>query len=312
MTQTSAPGKAILFGEHAVVYDQPALAVPLSDLRTSVNLQVSTEAEAASIRIVASDIDQSYWLYERDNTDPIVYAINLTLKQINVNVTEPLELFIRSDIPIASGLGSGAAASVAIIRTLANHFEVELEDQVVSEIAFTVEKLHHGTPSGIDNSVITFEQPLYYKRDQELRPFSLGQPLLLVLGHCGISSQTVAVVGEVRDRWKANPKKYSDLFMQIGSLVERAYQALIAGNIDQVGILMDDNHSLLQRMGVSIDELDRLVDCARSAGAYGAKLSGGGAGGFMIALVDSEKKNKVAHALQDAGAHHTLTAQVEG
>jgi mevalonate kinase len=309
MTQASAPGKAILFGEHAVVYDQPALAVPLSSLKTTAQIK-TTQAEQPTIRVIAPDIRQSFWLHETDGGDPLAHAIRLTLKEIDAEICEPLEIRISSEIPIASGLGSGAAASVAIIRALAAHFGVVLADRIISEIAYQVEKLHHGTPSGIDNTVITYEQPLYYKRGEDPQPFKLGKPLNLVLGHCGVASQTGTVVGAVRERWQASTEEYNELFSQIGSLVDLAYRALMVGQLETIGSLMNENHSLLQQMGVSIDALDHMVDRARSAGAFGAKLSGAGAGGFMISLVDTGTRDAVAQALLESGSHHTLSIKV--
>lgn len=309
MTQASAPGKAILFGEHAVVYDQPALAVPLSTLRTTAHIK-ATDAVQPTIKVIASDIRQSFWLHERDDRDPLAYAIRLTLKEIEAEVDAPFEIRISSDIPIAAGLGSGAATSIALIRVLAAYFNVALGDRIISEIAFKVEKLYHGTPSGIDNNVITYEQPLYYKRGEDPIPFTLGTPLHLVLGHSGVSSQTGTVVNAVRERWLASTSEYDAIFLQIGSLVDLAYRALKAGKLETIGSLMNENHSLLQQMGVSVDALDIMVDYARSAGAYGAKLSGAGAGGFMIALVDPQIGDGVAQAIQDAGAHHILSVKV--
>lgn len=311
MTQASAPGKAILFGEHAVVYDQPAIAVPLSDLRTTVIIR-SIDAQPPSVHVVATDLDHSFWLHEMDDRDPLAYAIRLALQATMPELQESFEISVSSKIPIASGLGSGAAASVAIIRALSSFFKVDLSDASISALAYRVEKLHHGTPSGIDNSTIAFEQALYYKRNQDPQPFSLGRPLQLVLGHCGVDSQTGAVVAAVRDRWQASMEEYSAIFSQIGELVERGYDNLKAGDHKQVGILMNENHALLQRIGVSNQALDQLVARASTSGAYGAKLSGAGAGGFMIALVGTETRESVARALQDAGARHILVVQVSG
>lgn len=310
MTQASAPGKVILFGEHAVVYGQPALAIPLSDVRTTVTIETSHAADPHSIHIIAKDIGRSYWLHESEDRDPLAFAIRLTLEAIGLEVEAPLELVIESDIPIASGLGSGAAASIAIIRSLAQHFKAPLEDRMVSELAYQVEQIHHGTPSGIDNNVIAFETPLYYVREQAPQPFSLGQSLDLVLGHSGMTSHTGEVVGALRTRLQAEPDTYNAIFEQIGSLVAQAYQALQVGELGHIGRLMNQNHALLQALGVSIEALDRLVDSARSAGALGAKLSGAGAGGFMVAVVTPNTQGEVAEALRHAGAVHVISTKV--
>ncbi len=312
MIEASAPGKVILFGEHAVVYNQPAIAVPLSDVRTYARLISATGSDTPSIRIHAKDLGQDYWLHERDDRDPLALALRLTLDFFKLKITESLKLEIESQLPIASGLGSGAATTIAIIRVLTKYFNMSVNDQQASDIAFEVEKLHHGTPSGIDNSVIAFERPLYYVREETPRFFSIPNPLTLILGHCGIASSTSDVVTGVRSRWQLNRETYDDLFLAIGNVVEQSFEALSHGNHQEIGQLMNENHALLQRLEVSNTELDRLVTAARTAGALGAKLSGAGAGGFMIALVTPDQESAVKQALTASDAQHIFSTQVSG
>ncbi len=309
MIEASAPGKAILLGEHAVVYDQPALAVPLPDLRTLVSIQ-QLASDRASIYIEAIDLDQSFWLHERGDRDPLACATRLALAAATSSHPESLQIQIRSSIPIAAGLGSGAATSVAIIRAIAAYFDTSLADQSISDMAFQVEKLHHGTPSGIDNTVISFEKPLYFQQKKHCQTFVLGKDLQLVLGHCGVTSQTGDVVAGVRKRWQAETMTYDALFKEVGDMVNQAYRALIEGKLQALGELMNANHSLLQSMAVSQHELDALVESARDAGALGAKLTGAGAGGFMIALVEPSSAGTVLKALVEAGAQHAFTTKV--
>jgi mevalonate kinase len=311
MIEASACGKAILLGEHAVVYDQPAIAIPLPDLRTRVKLGAMEEQSQASIHIQAHDMDEEFWLHERDDRDPLAFATRLALLQIGVEKPErTLEMSISSPIPIASGLGSGAAISIAIIRAVVKYYGKVLDEATISSLAYQVEVLHHGTPSGIDNAVIAFERPLYFLRGADPDLLIPGDDVWIVLGHSGVGSQTKDVVAGLNARWRANSSHYDQLFTQVGNLVRRGQQALLRGEFQELGGLMNENHALLQEMGVSIPELDTLVTEARKAGAWGAKLSGAGAGGFMIALTSADQHSGIMASLKEAGAVHVLSSQV--
>jgi mevalonate kinase len=224
---------------------------------------------------------------------------------------------IASTIPVAAGMGSGAAVSVALIRALSAFLGNPLPDEQVSALAFEVEKLHHGTPSGIDNTVITYGQPVYFQRlgpgegsPNKIEMLRVSQPFTLVIADTGISTPTSVTVGEVRLSWQADAEEYERLFDAAGMIAEKARELIEAGQADEMGHLLDQNHSILKRIGVSCPELDRLVDAARQAGALGAKLSGGGRGGNMLALVRPEEAAQVAEALRAAGAVRTLTTVV--
>jgi mevalonate kinase len=269
--KASAPGKAILLGEHAVVYGQPAIAVPVSDLRATASVE---PAEAGSgLTIVALDIDESTTL--------------------------------------ASGLGSGAAVSTAMVRALAGFLGLSLTAEDVSALVFEVERIHHGTPSGIDNTVVAYEQPLYFVSGQPPERIDVGLPFSLLIADSGTPSSTREVVADVRQAWEADPARCDALFDQIGETVNSARRALEAGDTQELGALMDQNQDLLCKLGVSSRSLDHLVEAARLADAFGAKLSGAGAGGSMIALVDEELADDVAQALTRAGARKVFRTTLE-
>jgi mevalonate kinase len=187
-----------------------------------------------------------------------------------------------------------------------------LPDEQVSELAFEVEKLHHGTPSGIDNNVVTYARPVYYVRGEPMQVITITRPFTIVIGDTGIPSPTARAVSDVRQAWEGNRDHHEALFDSAGAIADSARQAIESGNVELLGPLMDANHGLLVKMGVSCPELEHLVKAARTAGAFGAKLSGAGRGGNMIALVTPEIANKVANALQNAGAVNVLTTQVGG
>jgi mevalonate kinase len=181
----------------------------------------------------------------------------------------------------------------------------------ISALAFEVEKLHHGTPSGIDNTVITYAQPLYFIKDRVVEVFQVKSPFTIIIGDTGIPSLTKTAVKTVRNLWDAQPRRAEEIFDKISGITYRARSAIESGELSTLGSLMDENQTYLQELKVSSQELNQLIEAARSAGAEGAKLSGGGIGGNMIALVRPENTSKVSRALQEAGAKRTITTRVE-
>ncbi|GAB4421412.1 MAG: mevalonate kinase [Anaerolineales bacterium] len=315
MSQASAPGKIILFGEHAVVYGQPALAVPVTQVHADVEIET---ASRPGIWIDAPDIDLRANLDALASSHPIAATVVNTFSALGIS-PHPLPLFLRerglniritSSIPVASGLGSGAAVSVALIRALAQHLSQPLTAEQVSAIAYETEKLHHGTPSGIDNTVVTYARPVYFIKGQSIETFRVGKPFTIVIGDTGVSASTRESVGDLRRLWEQDKAKYEARFAAVGSLVRTARQLIENGQPEMLAPLMDENHELLQEMTVSSSELDRLVKAAKDAGALGAKLSGGGRGGNMIALALATKAGTVAKALREAGAVNTIITRI--
>lgn len=329
MSHASAPGKIILFGEHAVVYNRPALAVPVTQVQADVTTDFVetdffTETRSKtdggeenwenSLLIEAPDIGLFSTLRAllADSTPhPLATVIIRTLQTVGVTRPPALKIRITSTIPVASGLGSGAAVSVAIIRALSALFEQPLSDEQVNQLAYETEKLHHGTPSGIDNTVITYAKPVYFVRGQPIETFQVGAPFTLVIADTGISAPTKESVGDLKKLWEANKSRWEAVFDQVGGIVKVARKAIESGKWEVLGPLMDANHALLQKMTVSSPELDRLVLAAETAGALGAKLSGGGRGGNLLALVTPASAEQVASALLSAGAKQTLITTIQ-
>lgn len=305
-----APGKVILFGEHAVVYGRPAIAVPV----TQVGAQVSVErGVSGGILIQAKDLGLSHTMGESpvdEALEPVVSLVESTLEYLGVHSPPPLVITITSTIPIASGLGSGAAVSTALVRGLSDHFGRELSPEEVSALVYEAERFHHGTPSGIDNTVISYGQPIYFVRGEPPQTFKVGKPFLLAIGDSGVKSPTKVVVEEVRRRWERELSRYDLLFDQIGQIAERAKEEMEKGNLEGLGALMDENQALLRDLGVSSPPLDGLVKAAREAGALGAKLSGAGRGGSVIALIEEGIQEAVTTALQRGGAQRVFTTEV--
>lgn len=306
----SAPGKAILFGEHAVVYHRPAIAVPVTQVKARASVFAQIQAPAGQVWLDAPDIHLSAMLDEVDPAQPLAILVREVQRELALERFPALKITIRSDIPLAAGLGSGAAVSVAAIRALSAFVGHPLPDETVSRIAYRVEQVHHGTPSGIDNTVITYAQPIWFLRGAPFELLKVAQPFTLVIADSGITSPTVAAVQDIRRHHELDPLKYDAIFDAIASVVNRARTCIEQGQIHDLGPLMDENHCLLKRLDVSCGALDHLVDTAHSAGALGAKLIGGGRGGNMIALVHAVDARLVAEALLRAGAVRTLITEV--
>jgi mevalonate kinase len=344
-----APGKVILFGEHAVVYGRPALAVPVTQVAAEATVEPGEPG--AGLTIWAADLGEQIDLRTAPADHPLAAAARLALAHLGL--PEPdWKLTVRSTIPIASGMGSGAAVSAAIVRALAeanqrisesanqrmadgrrqmaddesatsyqlsaisyrpsaiSYRPSAIGPEEVSALVYEVERLHHGTPSGVDNTVIAYGQPVYFVRGQPPQTFPIGRAFTLAIADSGIASPTKIAVGDVRQAWQREPRRFEALFDRVAAVVEAARAAIFAGEPARLGPLMDDNHALLQQIGVSCPELDVLVAAARAAGALGAKLSGAGRGGNMIALVTAESAPQVADALRAAGAVRVIVTDV--
>jgi hydroxymethylglutaryl-CoA reductase len=197
-----------------------------------------------------------------------------------------LRIEVFPDVPRGMGLGGSAAIAVAIIRALDRHFGLKLTDARVNELAFLSEEIAHGQPSGIDNTLATYGRPLVYRRGTPplVEPLAIRSPLRLVIGMTRAEGLTAKTVGNVREARERNPRLYDKIFDDIDALVLQAVAALRDDDHHALGELMNVCQGLLNALQVSTPELERLIGIARGAGALGAKLTGGGGGGAMVAL----------------------------
>lgn len=310
-TTATAPGKVILFGEHAVVYARPAIAVPVANVKATATL---TEAPAGTgCTIAAPDIGANIRLSSHQQ-DPLALAVRLAIEETGIEAEPDWQLTVRSDIPIAGGMGSGAAVSAVLAKAVFAHSRSSAQHrhtaETVNRIVYEVEKLHHAHPSGIDNTVVVYAQPVWFVRGQPPQRFDISRPFHLVIADTGIASSTAAVVSDVRRAWERDGLVYEDIFDGIGEIVADARQAIVSGDVAALGPLMRENQHLLRQLDVSSEELERLIAIAENAGASGAKLSGAGRGGNLICVVEPDSVDEVRKALQAAGAAGTVVTQV--
>lgn len=306
----TAPGKVILFGEHAVVYGQPAIAAPVAGVAAKAVITPDISALKGRVLIEAPQISLAADLNDLPADNPVAAAVSAALGALEIDQPPAFKLRVNSTIPIAGGLGSGAAVSVAILRAVSAFLGHPFTDEQASALAFEVEKLHHGTPSGIDNTVIAFGKPVYFVKGQPPEFMRVEKPLQLVIADTGKSTPTRVTVGAVRAAWQADEPRSERIFEKIGALAKEARKALEAGDNEDLGLLMNSNHELLLELDVSSPELDALVAAAHSAGALGAKLSGGGRGGNVIAVCDIAKRAQIRDALLSAGAIQVIETTI--
>ena len=276
----TAPGKIILFGEHAVVYGKPAIAIPVSSMRASA----WSEPGEGKLTINAIDLNEKISLENKTSQFSVLAQTLLAkTKQSEPNLT----INLTSKLPQGSGMGSSAATSTAVCKALSNYLGVDLEKNQISELVFNAEKVVHGNPSGIDNTVVAYESPVYFIKGNEPMTFDSGRTFHLVIGDTGIESSTKETVGNVRAMWKKEPNLMNGYFNEIENITKGGKMAIEEGNVEMVGELMNDNHELLNKIGVGHPELEKLVELSLKSGAIGAKLTGGGGGGNMVALANN-------------------------
>lgn len=304
----TAPGKVILFGEHAVVYGRPAIAVPVFEVHARAEVELGEPGQGTVVH--AKDLGLRLVLADGHSDDPLCAIVWKTLAHLEIPAQPDIVVSVESTVPIARGLGSGAAVSTAIVRALALHFGKRLTDRVVSDLVYEAEQLYHGTPSGIDNTVVAFGKPVYFVRGRTLEVFGAQAPFTLTIADTGIVSATKDVVSDVRRAYENSRRRYERLFDQIGHIAQEGRAAMESGHIPEIGRLMNRNHALLQKLDVSCPELDRLAQAALEAGALGAKLSGAGRGGNLVALTAPETREQVEASLRGAGAKRIIITEV--
>ncbi|MBI80234.1 MAG: hydroxymethylglutaryl-CoA reductase, degradative [Pseudomonadota bacterium] len=292
-------GKIILLGEHAVVYGKHAIAAPLP---MKIKAQIEDYSEGTHILIPRWGVE---YKLEQDPTKQYSFEkpASIILNELGLR-SKSMKIEVFPELPRGMGLGGSAAMAVAIIRALDNHFDLKLSDEEVNRLAFLSEKVAHGNPSGIDNTLACYGKPLVYRNSdpQFIELLNIKKPIYMIIGFTKKEGLTARTVSKVKTAWKKDPIIYEKIFDQIDSIVLKGIEAIQSEDYEDLGELMNICHGMLNALQVSTPEIEKLIDIARLNGALGAKLTGSGGGGSIIAICEnSEIQNKMISSIKKKG-----------
>jgi mevalonate kinase len=294
-----AHGKVILLGEHAVVHGQPAIAL--------ASAPYGAEVTAARREGPATTLQIEPWGVHVDTGEadhPAHADLQRALRIARAFYKDELEVAIEASVslPGGAGMGSSAALGVAMLRALDDVRGLSRPQEELFERSLALEKVFHGNPSGVDNALATYGGIALFKRGSPLTNVLPKRPVKLVVSYSGPAPSTQYMVDSVARQFRSDPERVGGLFEAIGSIVRDGKDALEHGELEKLGRLMDHNHQLLTSLMLSTATLEEMIDAAMAAGALGAKVTGAGGGGCMVALVaDDAGRQKVGDALRALG-----------
>lgn len=301
-----AHAKAILLGEHSVVYGRPAIAVPVPTLRTVA--RVDEEPGGPILLGLDGDVIEIDELPDR--LASIGEAIRITLRRFGLPESGVL-IRLRSGIPAAAGLGGSAAVAHAVVEAIRDYAGGELTERERFDLVQAAERIAHGSPSGLDATATRATCPVHFQGG-ETTPLPVGARMWVVLGDTGVRGSTSLAVAKVRGHVTSRPERGEKLLDRLGALTDAAAGDLARGDVAALGSRMDAAQVVLDELGVGHPALTALVAAARGAGAAGAKLTGSGCGGCVLALADSaEAAERIAHAMTEANAVATWMMEVD-
>lgn len=289
MISYSAPGKIILFGEHAVVYGYPAIAI-------AINRRVRTEIKEINkkgIYIRSPNLygDKCFQIgIKTKPANPFYSLVSIMNKEKKIlgDLNSSVKISIRSSLPVGAGLGSSAAVAVSFLKTISEYNGKKLTQKDINNLAYEIEKIHHGTPSGIDNTLATYGGGIRFKKGAiDALDVNLNKAYIVVIDS-KIPRKTFEMVNKVRQFYERKTETVEKLFEKISIITKKGEDSLIRGDLEQLGNLMKQNHILLNKLGVGHEKLDQLATELTENDTLGYKLTGAGGGGCLIGLFDRE------------------------
>ncbi len=293
-------GKTILFGEHFVVYGLPAIAAALSNYT-----EARTSKGYNGLKII--DNRPATPKYKETKKDEIAREIEELKKYFKIGEEKALKITLSGNLVCASGIGASAALAASITRALNEELELKMTDEQINAAAFATECAGSGPASGIDNTCAVYGGFIGFEKNlsggqNKIETIKVKTPVEIVLANSGITQETKNVVADVKALKEKNPAEFEKIVAEYKTVFAEALEAIKKSDWEKVGVLMNKNHALLQKISVSCKELDEMQKIALEAGAFGAKLTGTGRGGLLIALTPgTELQDKVAAALKAKG-----------
>ncbi|CAH1854966.1 mevalonate kinase [Convivina intestini] len=291
--------KAILIGDHAVVYNQPAVAIPLLNMTVKATLLPSPVDQMVYLSGFSGSLNEL-----GADLEGIRQLIVRLLGHFNM-VNQPFSLTIESNVPQERGFGASAALATAITEAFFDYHHQSINAAELSVYTSISENIAHGSPSGIDAAAVSSKDPIWYE-NKTIETFQMNLSATLVLADTGVRGQTLRAIGIVRDLLETNHETSWAAINHLGEIAGEVRQDLYHNHPKHLGQLFTMAHHELQSLNVSHPKLDNLVNAALHSGALGAKLTGSGIGGAMFALAkDNNDAIQIANALSKAGAQNT-------
>ena len=300
----SAPGKLMLLGEHAVVYNHPCLVTAIDQrMRASVEIQEDQFFELEAPDVEVSNYKKPLTELGKGNIPKGAKFVEITVKNIfeKYGVKKGIKIITRSEFSWQFGFGSSSASTVCTIKAVSELLGLNLSQREIFDFSYETVLDIQGKGSGFDVAAAVFGGTLYFVTGGKvIEPLNI-QSLPLIVGYSGVKADTVTLINNVKEKFANDNDRLQKIYSEIEKIVEKARPFVIASDWEQVGSLMNENQKLLKELGVSIDKLDNMISGAIEAGAYGAKLSGAGGGDCMIALAPKDKIKSVENAITKAG-----------
>lgn len=301
--RVSAPGKLILYGEHAVLHGAPCIVTAV-DLRIRAKIKktegndlvVEAEALSTPYQKKISELGRNRPPKEVQFVETAVY-----LFYRKYNISQGLGIKTEADFSSSYGLGSSSAVSACVVYGLSCLFDIKIDKRELFNLCLQTVLDVQGKGSGFDVAASVYGETLFFRAGGEVIEDLQTEEIPLVVGWSGKKADTVSVIDRVEKQKENHPEKINNIYSQIGKLVSRAKSEISASNWKKAGKLMDRNQEYLDKLSVSTKKLNRMIKNAREAGAYGAKLSGAGGGDCMIALYGGQGRNQIEKAIERAG-----------